>query len=395
MKYTESSNKVTLKSPASKHSKVQKRPSKPCYNTVNDGKSADNNNKFDSEDEDTIVDEAIGTDMEPVVKARRRSRKSEKLNYKCPQCPAVFHNRDEVYNHRAQDHEMYGCGLCKKIYETKELLNVHNHLHSSDNPYITMTTKGEKQYKCDICGEQFRTSTNFFKHMQLSHNLHKPLRCPYCSTSCKYFSQFSKHMDVHTGEKNHSCPNCGMKFNNKYSMLRHRRIHTGEKLHLCDICGKSFKDRQRLKEHRFVHGDMPKFDCDQCGQKFVSPIYLQRHRKSHKKLYECEKCGKRFGRLSHLKSHQRTHDGIKPYACDICGKMYSDPRPLRTHLIKLHDIEQDKIPTSRDCRVDIRLKDPKPVVETLVITEHEITELLQNGNIVSLQSNASNIDICP
>uniref|UniRef100_A0A8C5ZVA7 C2H2-type domain-containing protein n=1 Tax=Marmota marmota marmota TaxID=9994 RepID=A0A8C5ZVA7_MARMA len=52
-------------------------------------------------------------------------------------------------------------------------------------------------------------------------------------------------------------------------------------------------------------------------------------------LHKCDECGKAFSRPSYLRTHVKTHSGEKPYACRFCGKTflrsYSLTEHIRTH----------------------------------------------------------------
>ena len=60
------------------------------------------------------------------------------------------------------------CGVCKKRFKTKYLLNVHKRVHSGENPY-----------KCDICAKNFTLKASVKLHM-LVHSGKKDFQCHVC-----------------------------------------------------------------------------------------------------------------------------------------------------------------------------------------------------------------------
>jgi uncharacterized Zn-finger protein len=47
--------------------------------------------------------------------------------------------------------------------------------------------------------------------------------------------------------------------------------------------------------------------------------------------YACDVCGRGFSQKGHLTTHKRTHSGEKPYACDECGSCFSQKSGLTRH----------------------------------------------------------------
>ncbi|OUM67719.1 hypothetical protein PIROE2DRAFT_22564, partial [Piromyces sp. E2] len=52
------------------------------------------------------------------------------------------------------------------------------------------------------------------------------------------------------------------------------------------------------------------------------------------KRYKCSECGKRFSRPSSLKTHMYSHTGQHPFKCTLagCGRRFSVLSNLRRHM---------------------------------------------------------------
>ncbi|XP_047132971.2 myoneurin isoform X1 [Hydra vulgaris] len=79
--------------------------------------------------------------------------------------------------------------------------------------------------------------------------------------------------------------------------------------------------------------------CHLCNNEFEMVSAIRRHyAEEHPgmKPFACESCGKRFDRRENLNRHIRIHTGDKKYVCEHCGKGYTDPSGLKKHCISKH-----------------------------------------------------------
>ena len=81
--------------------------------------------------------------------------------------------------------------------------------------------------------------------------------------------------------------------------------------------------------------------CPDCSSKFVGAKEIVKHcQEAHDSLpFVCCFCCKRFGNYNSLIKHKnRIHAPEKPLkrTCELCGKVYQDPKSLEQHIEQIH-----------------------------------------------------------
>ena len=87
----------------------------------------------------------------------------------------------------------------------------------------------------------------------------------------------------------------------------------------CNRCSKSFTTVQDLKDHKMDH-QKKKYHCATCNKNFILKQRFLKHMEKHLESIACKECGKKFRDMEALLRHEKIHTGVKPYACDLCGK---------------------------------------------------------------------------
>lgn len=82
-----------------------------------------------------------------------------------------------------------------------------------------------------------------------------------------------------------------------------------------------------------------RYFCKDCGKMFGDQSNLQRHMRQahvHDHSHVCIECGKSFSSSSGLKQHQHIHSSVKPFACEVCHRSY-------TQVNIVHPIESTRV----------------------------------------------------
>jgi len=86
--------------------------------------------------------------------------------------------------------------------------------------------------------------------------------------------------------------------------------------------------------------------CPTCGKIFSDLGKLKRHMRIHKpekeRPYKCDECGKTFSSTTGLKFHRLLHSG-ELFRCEFCEYTNVQKGNLKTHRLKVHKEELDKI----------------------------------------------------
>ncbi|XP_015036079.2 transcription factor hamlet isoform X1 [Drosophila pseudoobscura] len=103
----------------------------------------------------------------------------------------------------------------------------------------------------------------------------------------------------------------------------------------CKLCAQRFSHRPLLIKHEAIsHNNIRKYSCENCSKVFCDPSNLQRHIRAYHvgaRCHPCPECGKTFGTSSGLKQHQHIHSSVKPFACEVCFKAYTQFSNLCRH----------------------------------------------------------------
>ena len=130
-------------------------------------------------------------------------RHQEKGDNECNECDMTFCSMRKLQHHFTEEHGLYECEICEKIFKKKSNLVEHN-----------VFVAGEK---CSICDKQFCGKKKLFAHITTAH---------------------AEHFE---------CSKCGQKFSNRWLLHRH-----GKSKYTCLECDSIFCNVNSLKSHKCV-----------------------------------------------------------------------------------------------------------------------------------------------
>ena len=120
-------------------------------------------------------------------------------------------------------------------------------------------------------------------HKQIVPQLLRPFECPLCFKTFQKQNHLTRHIKIHSGERQHKCPYCGKAFLRSDNLKKHVRIHTGEKFP-CRFCNKGFTDSSNLIKHIRTHTGEGRHHCKFCLKHFAGLSALQKHLQEHEEM---------------------------------------------------------------------------------------------------------------
>uniref|UniRef100_A0A2A4K0L4 C2H2-type domain-containing protein n=1 Tax=Heliothis virescens TaxID=7102 RepID=A0A2A4K0L4_HELVI len=202
-----------------------------------DNMMSDNADTSDLPNDNPPPEVSVATDVKPDVD------KKKSKHFECPECPRVFQHRNSLlYHSLSHSGKQHICRECGKGFYTVAALKIHKRVHNGDRPY-----------KCDVCGRDFRQWSDVNYHKISIHSDQKLYKCEFCGKEFARKYSLNVHRRIHTGERNYKCDYCTKTFRASSYRLSHMRTHTGDKPHKCPQCDKSFRVAGDLRRHMLIH----------------------------------------------------------------------------------------------------------------------------------------------
>ena len=187
---------------------------------------------------------------------------------------------------------------------------------------------------CDKCGREFGKKELLDKHMSLHTNI-AMYTCHVCGHKYARPGELTRHMRIHAID-DYKCLHCALEIRSPTLFKRHMELmHSETKAFCCMYPGCEFKSDKpsNVEKHAVIHSDVKVHGCPECGKHFSQPNGLSSHLRScqQQRRYLCDICGAKFNHLQSMKSHRMLHTGEKPYQCIDCNAKFTDHRNFKRH----------------------------------------------------------------
>ena len=124
---------------------------------------------------------------------------------------------------------------------------------ANNNSGGTAAAAAVGSFKCTQCDKAFNRVCYLTQHNNTFHKGDKPFKCHMCGKRFPNAELFDQHQQKHAGDKPYKCPLCPKQFNHKTDLRRHMCLHTGQKPFMCQVCNKGFIRKDHMVKHVQTH----------------------------------------------------------------------------------------------------------------------------------------------
>ncbi|ODM91349.1 putative zinc finger protein [Orchesella cincta] len=299
---------------------------------------------------------------------KKNPYKYPKKNYRfdCNDCPAYYTRLADLQNHKKLHNTGKGivcmeCGwLVQKLAQHKgkhhpknsEGLKIKRKVESLENVRVSE----EIPYYCSHCQMIYPTINKLITHVNSYHAAEGLLSCDSCESQFESTQLLKLHKKREHGEETEAneeddcvqkCQFCDEVFESKMKKDFHVAKTHSDRLLFCVPCNLSFKgfgDFQRHMQTSRAHANQKRFACELCGKAYTENYALNCHMQAtHYEFlgfeppHKCSECGKVMANKGSLDDHMRSmHTKQFKFTCEYCAKGFNNRGRLVEHVTKKH-----------------------------------------------------------
>lgn len=275
--------------------------------------------------EHAVKEEMVAPNASPKCGVLERwNRKEQKRQKRKKKTPVKLAEQNTQASESEEEQHIESTGSYKHFKTTSRCVK----------PLKKRKINMKKKIKCDKCGREFGKKELLDRHMMLHSNIIM-YSCHVCGHKYARAGELTRHMRVHALD-DYKCPHCQLEIRSPALFKRHMELMHGEvKAFLCTFPGCEFKSDKpsNVEKHAVIHSNVKAYSCSECGKHFSQPNGLRSHLRScqQQRRYLCDICGAKFNHLQSMKSHRMLHTGEKPYQCIDCNARFTDHRNFKRH----------------------------------------------------------------
>ncbi len=187
-------------------------------------------------------------------------------------------------------------------------ININSVTKDSNNNNITATKPLKICYKCNKCNKLFDNESLLKTHMDTICSTVELVKVSLNNepTPANSDNDFNEIIDVENNNE-----------------IKQTNSTSRKRSFICNECGIQVKSQSELNKHM-----------------------LHMHQDSASKgeqQYKCPQCHMSFHDISSRNRHEKEHSGLKPFRCYICSYEFTRASNLRSHLLKVHPNDIDKL----------------------------------------------------
>lgn len=172
-----------------------------------------------------------------------------KLVYKCQLCSERFELMDALVRHAADVHlvvnPQHSCRVCGKFYRIEAQLKQHMRVHTDNaftcamclkkfefkSAFVEHMSSHDKtfaKFMCSTCGKRFPKKQLLSVHERI-HSGVKPYTCSTCGRAFRQQNHLNQHWRTHTEVKPYCCSHCDKAYKNRLDLRIHcTKVHNVE-----------------------------------------------------------------------------------------------------------------------------------------------------------------------